>query len=47
MEEECEQLVNSAWKEAVDRGAATTMSLLKSISKDLWSRDVLGNKEVA
>jgi hypothetical protein len=45
MEEECDQLVNSAWKEVVDRGAATTMSLLKFVSKDLHvcSRDVLGD----
>jgi exonuclease III len=45
LEEECENVVNSAWMEAADRGAANTMDLLKSVSKNLhvWSRDVRGD----
>jgi hypothetical protein len=45
LEEDCEQVVQSAWKEATDRGASNTMDLISSVSKDLpnWSRDVLGD----
>jgi gas vesicle protein len=45
MEDECEKVVTSAWKDAAERGAADTMSFLKAVSKDLhvWSRDILGD----
>jgi hypothetical protein len=38
-------VVNAAWQNAADNGASNTMSLLKSVSRDLhvWSRDVLGD----
>jgi hypothetical protein len=45
LEDDCETIVNSAWQEATNRGAANTMDFLKAVSKDLhtWSRDVLGD----
>jgi exonuclease III len=45
LEEDCENVVNSAWEDANSRGASNTMQYLKSVSKYLhtWSRDVLGD----
>jgi hypothetical protein len=44
-EEDCENVVNSTWKDAWDRGASNTMDLITAVSKGLltWSRDVLGD----